>query len=98
MSPLRGLVTARREQVMAVAARHHANRVRLVGSVARSDDQRVQDILDAADQILDVAEEGRDAWVKGPTASVGRRAPAYRHVACGQPAKDLNADLFRLAI
>ena len=38
MSPLRGLVAARREQVMAVAARHHANRVRLFGSVARGDD------------------------------------------------------------
>jgi len=35
MSPLRDLVEARREQVKAVAARHHASRVRLFGSVAR---------------------------------------------------------------
>jgi uncharacterized protein len=44
MSPLRGLVTARREQVMAVAARHHANRVRLFGSVARGDGRPDSDI------------------------------------------------------
>jgi hypothetical protein len=44
MSPLRGLVAARREQVMAVAARHHANRVRLFGSVARGDDGPNSDI------------------------------------------------------
>jgi predicted nucleotidyltransferase len=44
MSPLRGLVAARREQVMAVAARNHANRVRLFGSVARGDDKPDSDI------------------------------------------------------
>jgi uncharacterized protein len=44
MSPLRDLVTARREQVMAVAARHYANRVRLFGSVARGDDRPDSDI------------------------------------------------------
>jgi predicted nucleotidyltransferase len=44
MSPLRGLVSARREQVMAVAARHHANRVRIFGSVARGDDRPDSDI------------------------------------------------------
>ena len=38
MSPLRGLVTAKKEQVLTVAGRHHANRVRLFGSVARGDD------------------------------------------------------------
>jgi uncharacterized protein with HEPN domain len=32
--------------------------------VSRSDDQRVQDILDAADQILDVVEDGQGAWDK----------------------------------
>jgi uncharacterized protein with HEPN domain len=32
--------------------------------VSRSDDQRVQDILDAADQILDVVKDGRGAWDK----------------------------------
>jgi uncharacterized protein with HEPN domain len=30
--------------------------------VSRSDDQRVLDILDAADQIADVVKEGRKAW------------------------------------
>ena len=30
----------------------------------RSDDLRVQDILDAADQILDVVADGREAWAK----------------------------------
>jgi uncharacterized protein with HEPN domain len=32
--------------------------------VSRSDEQRVQDILDASDQILDVVKDGRDAWDK----------------------------------
>jgi predicted nucleotidyltransferase len=44
MSPLRGLVTSKREQVLDVAARHHANRVRLFGSVARGDDSPGSDI------------------------------------------------------
>jgi predicted nucleotidyltransferase len=44
MSPLRDLVQARREQVRAVAARHHASRVRLFGSVARGDDRPDSDI------------------------------------------------------
>jgi uncharacterized protein len=44
MSPLRSLVLARREQVMAVAARHHANRVRVFGSAARGDDRPDSDI------------------------------------------------------
>ena len=30
--------------------------------MSRSDDLRVQDILDAADQIADVVKDGRDAW------------------------------------
>jgi uncharacterized protein with HEPN domain len=30
--------------------------------VSRSDEQRVQDILEAADQILDIAQVGREAW------------------------------------
>jgi predicted nucleotidyltransferase len=37
--PLRLLVESRREQVMAIAARHHASRVRLFGSAARGDDR-----------------------------------------------------------
>jgi uncharacterized protein len=44
MSSLRGLVQARREQVLAVAARHHGNRVWLFGSVARGDDRPDSDI------------------------------------------------------
>jgi len=32
--------------------------------VSRSDDQRVQDILDAADEVLDIAKVGQDAWDK----------------------------------
>jgi len=32
--------------------------------VSRSDEQRVQDILDASGQILDVVKDGRDAWDK----------------------------------
>ena len=30
--------------------------------MSRSDDLRVQDILDATDQIADVVKDGRDAW------------------------------------
>jgi predicted nucleotidyltransferase len=44
MSPLRDLVQARRAQVKAVAARHHASRVRLFGSVARGDERPDSDI------------------------------------------------------
>jgi uncharacterized protein len=44
MLPLRDLVEARREQVKAVAARHHAGRVRLFGSVARGDERPESDI------------------------------------------------------
>jgi uncharacterized protein with HEPN domain len=32
--------------------------------VSRSDDQRMQDILDAADQILDVVKDGQGIWAK----------------------------------
>jgi uncharacterized protein with HEPN domain len=32
--------------------------------VSRRDEQRVQDILDAADQVVDIAQVGRDAWDK----------------------------------
>ena len=32
--------------------------------MSRSDEQRVRDILDAFDQILDVVKDGRDAWDK----------------------------------
>lgn len=42
--PLRVLVESRREQVMAIAARNHASRVRLFGSAARGDDSAASDI------------------------------------------------------
>jgi uncharacterized protein with HEPN domain len=32
--------------------------------VSRGDEQRTRDILDAADQILAVVQDGRDAWAK----------------------------------
>ena len=38
------LVESRREQVMTIAARHHADRVRLFGSAARGDDGPDSDI------------------------------------------------------
>lgn len=41
---LRVLVESRREQVMAIAARHHARRVRLFGSAARGEDRPDSDI------------------------------------------------------
>jgi uncharacterized protein len=42
--PLRGLVESRRDEVLAIAARHHASRVRLFGSAARGDDRPGSDI------------------------------------------------------
>ena len=42
--PLRVLVESRREQVIAIAARHHASRVRLFGSAARGEDRPDSDI------------------------------------------------------
>jgi predicted nucleotidyltransferase len=42
--PLRLLVESRREQVGAIAARHHASTVRLFGSAARGDDRPDSDI------------------------------------------------------
>jgi uncharacterized protein len=44
VSSLRGLVQASREQVLAVAARHHGNPVWLFGSAARGDDRPDSDI------------------------------------------------------
>jgi hypothetical protein len=42
--PLRLLVESRRDQVMAIASRHHASRVRLFGSAARGEDTPDSDI------------------------------------------------------
>jgi uncharacterized protein len=44
VQPLRSLVDARRKQVMAVAMRHHASRVRLFGSGARGEERPDSDI------------------------------------------------------
>ena len=41
---LRVLVESRRDEVLAIAARHHASRVRLFGSAARGDDRPDSDI------------------------------------------------------
>jgi hypothetical protein len=41
---LRLLVQSRREQVLAIASRHHASRVRLFGSAARGDERPDSDI------------------------------------------------------
>lgn len=41
---LRLLVESRREQVLAIASRHHASRVRLFGSAARGEDRPDSDI------------------------------------------------------
>ena len=42
--PLRALVESGRAQVMAIAARYHASRVRLFGSAARGEDRPGSDI------------------------------------------------------
>lgn len=41
---LRLLVASRRDQVLAIASRHHASRVRLFGSAARGEDRPDSDI------------------------------------------------------
>jgi uncharacterized protein len=51
--PLRVLVESRRDQVMAIAARHHASRVRLFGSAARGEDGPGSDI----DLLVDFEQE-----------------------------------------
>ena len=42
--------------------------------MSRSDEQRVQDILDASDQILEVVKDGRDAWDKDRFRQLGSSA------------------------
>jgi predicted nucleotidyltransferase len=44
VSSRRQLAESRREQVIAIASRHHASRVRLFGSAARGDDRPDSDI------------------------------------------------------
>jgi uncharacterized protein len=88
MPPLRGLVTARREQVMAVAARHHANRVRLFGSVARGDDRPDSDIdllvdFDRDSSLFDLMRMTRELeeLLEGPRSPHPQRVrrPVSRH-------------------
>jgi uncharacterized protein len=51
---LRALLEEHRDQVIALAAKHHARRVRVFGSVARGDDRPDSDI----DLLVDFDEEG----------------------------------------
>ena len=64
-SALRDLVSARREQVMLVAARHHAYRIRLFGSVARGDEGPDSDIdflvdFDESSSLFDLMRMSRE--------------------------------------
>ena len=63
--PLRVLVESRREQVRAIAARHHASRVRLFGSAARGEDRPDSDIdllvdFDEDSSLFDLVRLSRD--------------------------------------
>jgi uncharacterized protein len=63
--PLRALVESRREQVLAIAARHHARRVRLFGSVARGEEKADSDIdllvdFDQDSSLFDLMRMGRE--------------------------------------
>lgn len=63
--PLRLLVESRREQVMAIASRHHASRVRLFGSAARGEDRADSDIdllvdFDEASSLFDLMRMSRE--------------------------------------
>ena len=71
--PLRALVESMREQVMAIAARHHASRVRPFGSAARGDDRPDSDIdllvdFDQESSLFDLMRMERDL-----EALLGRR-------------------------
>ena len=46
--------------------------------MSRSDEQRVQDILDASDQILEVVKDGRDAWDKDRFRQLAVERPTNR--------------------
>jgi predicted nucleotidyltransferase len=66
--PLRQLVESRREQVMAIASRHHASRVRLFGSAARGDDRSDSDIdllvdFDEGSSLFDLMRMSRELEV-----------------------------------
>lgn len=43
-TPLRELVEARRQEIKAIAARHHGRSIALFGSVARGDDHAASDL------------------------------------------------------
>jgi uncharacterized protein len=87
--PLRRLVESRREQVMAIAARHHASRVRLFGSAARGDDRPDSDIdllvdFDQDSSLFDLMRMSRELEaLLGRTVDVVS-APRARCAAGGQ--------------
>jgi hypothetical protein len=63
--PLRLLVESRRDQVLAIASRHHASRVRLFGSAARGEDGPDSDIdllvdFDEDSSLFDLLRLSRD--------------------------------------
>jgi uncharacterized protein len=63
--PLRLLVESRRDQVLAIASRHHASRVRLFGSAARGEDGPDSDIdllvdFDEDSSLFDLVRLSRD--------------------------------------
>src|SRR6202046_2325479 len=74
--PLRVMVESRREQVMAIAARHHASRVRLFGSAARGEDRPDSDIdllvdFDQGSSLFDLIRMSRELEaLLGPAVDV----------------------------
>ena len=63
--PLRLLVESRRDQVLAIASRHHASRVRLFGSAAHGEDGPDSDIdllvdFDEDSSLFDLVRLSRD--------------------------------------
>ena len=63
--PVRVLVESRRDEVLAIAARYHASRVRLFGSAARGDDRPDSDIdllvdFEQGSSLFDLMRMGRE--------------------------------------
>src|ERR1700722_11442702 len=90
--PLRLLVESRREQVMAIAARHHASRVRLFGSAARGDDRPDSDVdllvdFDQGSSLFDLIRMSREleALLGRPVdvVSAGGRTSRARAILAG---------------
>jgi uncharacterized protein len=73
------LVESRREQVMAIASRHHASRVRLFGSAARGEDRPESDIdllvdFDAASSLFDLIRMSRELEILDAASDIGEAA------------------------